>query len=223
MLVAMPRLTTLHLQEDLNMIKSHHTVLLLGTIIALGLTDFSEAQAPAPKPKPKPAVAVAPPSDPRDTDTQIPIGTNPQQSQALPHNAGFDNPGGLVDSTALQQEAEQGVHYHYHYYAPGSTAIGNAKVGYAQAGYVDAVTASMPVNPFLQAPYGPGNPAPMNTLAGEYQNSENAISFRGPAPNPGLIGAGAGDGGQAWSYGGGIGAFNPYANGGSGYVEGFND
>jgi hypothetical protein len=61
----------------------------------------------------------------------------------------------------------------------------------------------------------------MNTLAGEYQNSNNGLVPEGRFG--GFGDGGGGVGGQAWSYGGGIGHWNPFAFGGSGYVEGFND
>ena len=44
--------------------------------------------------------------------------------------------------------------------------------------------------------------------------------------NPELVGGGAGAfgaAGQAWSYGSEVGDWNPYAMGGNGYIDGFND
>jgi len=165
-----------------------------------------------------------PGSGPMNSDTSVPIGQTPTTQPPQPANVGFNNSGGIVDSAQLQQQALSGVHYHYHYYGPGSFTSGQSLPGYGSAGYQNPATAAVPVNPYMTAPIGPGNPAPMNTLAGEYGYSNNPAVFRGPAPNPEMMGGAAGSGaGQAWSYGGGIGYWNPYALGGNGYVEGFND
>jgi len=153
------------------------------------------------------------------SNVQVPIGQAAPATSALPPNAGFNNSGGVVNSAALQQEALTGVHYHYHYYGPGAVTQPGFTPGYGQAGYLNPATAPMPTNPDATGPIGPGNPAPMNTLAGEYQNSNNGLV---PEGRFGGIGGGA-VGGQAWSYGGGIGHWNPFAYGGNGYVEGFND
>lgn len=166
----------------------------------------------APAARPAPAQTAPPPQNMR--------APAPDQAMAAPADApqsgGYNNSGGLLDSTALQTEAMQGVHYHYHYYGAGSV-VGNP--GYGQAGFVNPATAPLPNNPYLVPIYGPGNPAPMNTLAGA--GNDNTNGYVGP----GVAGAVAASqvGGQAWSYGGGIGHWNPYAYGGNGYVEGFND
>lgn len=152
------------------------------------------------------------------SDIQVPIGQAAPPVSALPPNAGFNNSGGVVDSSALQQQALTGVHYHYHYYGPGAVTQPGFTPGYGQAGYLNPATAPMPTNPDATGPIGPGNPAPMNTLAGEYQYSNNGI-----VPEGRFGGVGGGVGGQAWSFGGGIGHWNPFAFGGNGYVEGFND
>ena len=153
------------------------------------------------------------------SNIQVPIGQAAPPVTALPPNAGFNNSGGVVDSSALQQEALTGVHYHYHYYGPGAVTQPGFTPGYGQAGFLNPATAPMPTNPDATGPIGPGNPAPMNTLAGEYQNTNNTLV---PEGRFGGVGGG-GVGGQAWSYGGGIGHWNPFAFGGNGYVEGFND
>jgi hypothetical protein len=155
------------------------------------------------------------------SNIQVPIGQAAPPVTALPPNAGYNNSGGVVDSAALQQEALTGVHYHYHYYGPGAVTQPGFTPGYGQAGYLNPATAPMPTNPDATGPIGPGNPAPMNTLAGEYQNSNNGLVPEGRFG--GFGDGGGGVGGQAWSYGGGIGHWNPFAFGGSGYVEGFND
>jgi hypothetical protein len=152
------------------------------------------------------------------SDVQVPLGQAAPPVTALPPNAGFNNSGGVVDSAALQQEALSGVHYHYHYYGPGAVTQPGFTPGYGQAGYLNPATAPMPTNPDATGPIGPGNPAPMNTIAGEYQNSNNGV-----VPEGRFGGIGGGVGGQAWSFGGGIGHWNPFAFGGNGYVEGFND
>lgn len=158
-------------------------------------------------------------------DVQVPIGQATTVAAPLPPGAGYNNPGGAVDSAALAQQAGGGVHYHYHYYGPGTfTTAGNP--GYAPARFASPASGGGGGgwNRFMTAPIGPGNPAPMNTLAGEYQNSVNPAVWRGPAPNPELVGGGmSGDGGQAWSYGGDVGDWNPFAFGGNGYITGFND
>ena len=199
---------------------------------------------PAPQPSPQPTAAQQAPrptpaqsapanrpaprkqgdtSDPNagngiDSDVQVPIGQaaaqapaqQPQQGDA---GYGFNNPGGIVSTASAEAQAVGGVHYHYHYHSYG---YGPAP-GYTAATYENPATSSTPNNPFLTPTYGPGNPAPMNTLAGAGSDNTNA--------GRGAIGAAAAAevGGQAWSYGGGIGHWNPYAYGGNGYVEGFND
>lgn len=152
------------------------------------------------------------------SDVQVPLGQAAPPTGALPPGAGFNNTGGVVDSAALQSEALTGVHYHFHYYGPGAVTQPGFNPGYGRAGYLNPATAPVPTNPDATGPIGPGNPAPMNTLAGEYQNSTNTL-----VPEGRFGGVGNGVGGQAWSYGGGIGHWNPFAYGGNGYVEGFND
>lgn len=152
------------------------------------------------------------------SDVQVPLGQATPPTAALPPGAGFNNSGGVVDSSALQAQALTGVHYHFHYYGPGAVTQPGFNPGYGQAGYLNPATAPVPTNPDASGPIGPGNPAPMNTLAGEYQNSTNTV-----VPEGRFGGVGGGVGGQAWSYGGGIGHWNPFAYGGNGYVEGFND
>jgi hypothetical protein len=166
-----------------------------------------------------------PVASPVNSNVSVPIGQTPTMQAPQPANVGFNNPGGIVDSSQLEQQALSGVHYHYHYYGPGTFTSNQALPGYSSAGYQNPATAAVPVNPYMTAPIGPGNPAPMNTLAGEYGFSNNPVEYRGgPAPNPELVGGAAGSAaGQAWSYGGGIGYWNPYAMGGNGFIEGFND
>jgi hypothetical protein len=162
--------------------------------------------------------------DTTGSDIQVPIGKTPPQPMPIAPNVGYNNPGGMVDGADMQAQASQGVHYHYHYYGAGAfTASGMP--GYATPRYVNPATAPGGGNPWMTGPIGPGNPAPMNTLAGEYQNSVNPAVWRGPAPNPELVGGGMGGGvgGQAWSYGGEVGDWNPFALGGNGYISGFND
>ena len=152
-----------------------------------------------------------------NSDVQVPIGT-PQQPTRLPPNAGYNNSGGVVDPSTLTQQALDGTHYHYHYYGPGSFVSGGSLPGYATTTYQNPATASAPSNPFLTPTYGPGNPAPMNTLEGA--NNDNYNSRVGGGGG-GAVAAGVA--GQAWGYGGGIGHWNPFAYGGQGYIEGFND
>ena len=204
-------------------------------VIVAGVLAQAQPQTPSQAPRPRPVTSAAGreqdqgmntdkevpynPAQPQGTqynsDVQVPIGQAPPRAPSqLPPNAGFNNPGGIVSAATAEQQAVGGVHYHYHYhsygYGPGP--------GYTATTYENPATSSTPGNPFLTPVYGPGNPAPMNTLAGG--GSDNTNAGRG-----GGIGAAAAAevGGQAWSYGGGIGHWNPYAYGGAGYVEGFND
>ena len=162
--------------------------------------------------------------DTTGSDVQVPIGQTPPQPMPVAPNAGYNNPGGMVDPAAMQAQANQGVHYHYHYYGTGAFTASGAP-GYATPQYVNPATRGGAGNRWMTAPVGPGNPAPMNTLAGEYQNSVNPAVWSGPAPNPELVGGGMGGdvGGQAWSYGSAVGDWNPFAMGGNGYISGFND
>jgi hypothetical protein len=155
-----------------------------------------------------------------NSDQQVPIGqAGAAGNRSLPPNAGFNNPGGIVDNSTLTQQAIDGVHYHYHYYGPGAFVSGGGTPGYATTTYENPATAATPSNPFLTPNYGPGNPAPMNTLEGA--NSDNYNSRVGGGA--GGAAAAGGVAGQAWGYGGGIGHWNPFAYGGQGYIEGFND
>jgi hypothetical protein len=153
-----------------------------------------------------------------DSDVQVPIGQDGAARTQLPPNAGFNNAGGIVDSSTLTQQAIDGVHYHYHYYGPGSFVSSGPTPGYASASYQNPATASAPTNPYLTPVYGPGNPAPMNTLEGA--NNDN---YQGRVGGGAGGSVAAGVAGQAWGYGGGIGHWNPFAYGGQGYIEGFND
>jgi hypothetical protein len=154
-----------------------------------------------------------------NSDVQVPIGqAAPQGSGQLPPNAGYNNPGGIVDNASLTAQAIDGVHYHYHYYGPGAFVSGGGTPGYATTTYQNPATASTPSNPYLTPNYGPGNPAPMNTLEGA--NSDN---YQGRVGGGGGGAVAGGVAGQAWGYGGGIGHWNPFAYGGQGYIEGFND
>jgi len=154
-----------------------------------------------------------------ESNVQVPIGQSVPAAQPLPANVGFNNAGGIVDSSALTTQALQGIHYHYHYYGADSFTSTGSPVGYATMGYQNPATAAMPNNPYLQAPIGPGNPAPMNTLAGTYENNVNSFVPEGPTGGRGLGASGL----NAQAGSGGIGSFNPFAYGGNGYVEGFND
>ena len=208
-------------------------------IAAIGAAVVAQSQAPAQAPPPKPITSAAGraqdsginsdqqvpynPAQPQgsqdNSDVQVPIGqTPPPQANRLPPNAGFNNSGGIVDPSTLTQQALDGTHYHYHYYGPGSFVSAGPTPGYAKVSYENPATASGPSNPFLTPTYGPGNPAPMNTLEGA--NSDNYNTRVGGGDGGAAAGGVAG---QAWGYGGGIGHWNPFAYGGQGYIEGFND
>ena len=183
-------------------------------------TKRAPAQAPAPaRPAPRPQGDTSDPNAGNgiDSDVQVPVGQAAAQGQQAPPQGqagyGFNNPGGIVSTADAEQQAVGGVHYHYHYHSYG---YGPAP-GFTATTYENPATSSAPNNPFLTPTYGPGNPAPMNTLAGAGSDNTNV--------GRGAVGAAAAAevGGQAWSYGGGIGHWNPYAYGGNGYVEGFND
>lgn len=210
-------------------------------IAAIGAAVVAQSQSPSPAqaPPPKPITSAAGraqnsdinsdqqvpynPAQPQgsqdNSDVQVPIGqTPPPQPGRLPPNAGFNNSGGIVDPSTLTQQALDGTHYHYHYYGPGSFVSSGPTPGYAKVSYENPATASGPSNPFLTPNYGPGNPAPMNTLEGA--NNDNYNTRVGGGGGGAVAGGVAG---QAWGYGGGIGHWNPFAYGGQGYIEGFND
>jgi len=208
-------------------------------IAAIGAAVVAQSQSPAQAPPPKPLVSstgraqdaginsdqqvpynpAQPQGSQDNSDVQVPIGqTPPPQSSRLPPNAGFNNSGGVVDPSTLTQQALDGTHYHYHYYGPGSFVSSGPLPGYAATSYQNPATASAPTNPYLTPVYGPGNPAPMNTLEGA--NNDNYNSRVGGGAGGAVAGGVAG---QAWGYGGGIGHWNPFAYGGQGYIEGFND
>jgi len=208
-------------------------------VAAIGAAVLAQSQAPAQAPPPKPITSATgraqdsginsdkqvpyDPAQPQgsqdDSDVQVPIGqAPPAQANRLPPNAGFNNSGGIVDSSTLTQQALDGTHYHYHYYGPGSFVSSGPTPGYAKVAYENPATASGPTNPYLTPMYGPGNPAPMNTLEGA--NNDNYNTRVGGGGGGAVAGGVAG---QAWGYGGGIGHWNPFAYGGQGYIEGFND
>ena len=154
-------------------------------VAAIGAAVVAQSQAPAQAPPAKPITSAAgraqdsginsdtqvpyDPTQPQgsqdNSDVQVPIGqAPPAQANRLPPNAGFNNSGGIVDSSTLTQQALDGTHYHYHYYGPGSFVSSGPTPGYAKVAYENPATASGPTNPYLTPMYGPGNPAPMNTL-----------------------------------------------------------
>ena len=109
-----------------------------------------------------------------NSDVQVPIGQAPPRAPSqLPPNAGFNNPGGIVDTSVSTQQAMDGVHYHYHYYGPGAFVSSGPMPGYGTTNYQNPATAPVPTNPYLTPIYGPGNPAPMNTLEGANNDNYN--------------------------------------------------
>ena len=208
-------------------------------VIVAGVLAQAQPQTPSQAPRPRPVTSAAGreqdqgmntdkevpynPAQPQGTqynsDVQVPIGQAPPRAPSqLPPNAGFNNPGGIVDTSVSTQQAMDGVHYHYHYYGAGAFVSSGPAPGYGTTNYQNPATAPMPSNPYLTPTYGPGNPAPMNTLEGA--NNDNYNGRVGGGDGGAVAGGVAG---QAWGYGGGIGHWNPYAYGGNGYIEGFND
>ena len=148
--------------------------------------------------------------------------TQTSESATVPAGVGYNNKGGIVNSNALQSDALQSVHYHYHYTSAGQP-IGNAPAGYVPATYVnpDKLDQSAQAN---NNSFGHENSeynyALNNDEGGMYQyqtNNWNPNSRVGPGGNGGGTGVNA--------------TWNPYLNngagmltyGGAGGVEGFND
>jgi hypothetical protein len=135
----------------------------------------------------------------------------PTSKTGTPAGVGYNNPGGMVNSDALQSNNLNQVHYHYHYDNAGGF-VGNTAPGYASTTYIDPSTLPQTSTSTIQPAYGPGNPAPMNVNAGNmYVNNPNTRVGGGGVPttwNPFLN-----NGSGMLTYGGG----------GGGGVQGFND
>ncbi|MSR33547.1 MAG: hypothetical protein EXS12_01875 [Phycisphaerales bacterium] len=157
-------------------------------------------------------------SNPPNTDRSIPnsqflnnqnaVPTNETETRALA-GVGYNNPGGIVNSGALQNNTLNHVHYHY-YYDSGGNPIGTANVGYAQTTYIDPSTVPSTSHSTMDRAYGPGNPAPMVNAGNMYVNNPN-------------IRAGSSGVSTTWNpyLNNGMGMLT-YGSGGSG-VQGFND
>ena len=135
----------------------------------------------------------------------------PTSQTGTPAGVGYNNPGGMVNTDALQSNNLNQVHYHYHYDNAGGF-VGNTAPGYAPTTYIDPSTLPQTSTSIIQPAYGPGNPAPMNVNAGNmYVNNPNMRVGGGGVPttwNPFLN-----NGSGMLTYGGG----------GGGGVQGFND
>ena len=148
--------------------------------------------------------------------------TQTSESDTVPAGVGYNNKGGIVNSNALQSDAHQLVHYHYHYNSAGQP-IGNAPAGYAPATYVNPDNLDQSArsnNNSSGHENSEYNYSLKNDEGGMYQyqtNNWNPNSRVGPGGNGGGTGVNA--------------TWNPYLNngagmltyGGAGGVEGFND
>lgn len=151
----------------------------------------------------------------------------PPQSGAgqMPAGTGYNNPGGMVDSQALQDAAAHGgIHYHVHYHGqPGQAAM----PGYAPTQYVspDSVPAGGMAQYYMPG-YGPGNPGPLGSESGLDTNPAKASGAYTGFTGYGAYGNYLGGPGGYFGGGGGVypsamAANAAYAN--AGYVSGFND
>ena len=168
-------------------------------------------------------------NNPLNTNQSIPTSQFMKNQNAVatsktgtPAGVGYNNSGGMVNSDAMQSDAANQVHYHYHYDSAGQP-IGNAPAGYAQATYVNPDTVHQSAQAMQSSSGGENseyNYALNNDEGGMYQyqtNNWNPNSRVGPGGNGGGAGVNT--------------TWNPYLNngagmltyGGAGGVEGFND
>jgi len=161
-----------------------------------------------------------------DSEFRGPPPTGGQGGQA-PTGMGYNNPGGMVDSAALQAAAAGGIHYHVHYHGTPGQGAQAPMPGYAPTTFVNP--ASMPAggNAGQYMPgYGPGNPGPLGSEAGLDTNP--AVGSHTYTGFSAYGAAGNYFGGPGGYFGGGGGvapsamAMNA-AYSSAGYVGGFND
>ena len=144
----------------------------------------------------------------------------PTSQTGTPAGVGYNNPGGMVNSAAMQSDAANQVHYHYHYDSAGQP-IGNAPTGYAQATYVNPDTVHQSAQAMQSSSGGENseyNYALNNDEGGMYQYQTNNWNPNSRVNNGGGAGMTA--------------TWNPYMvngsgmltyGGGGGGIEGFND
>ncbi len=147
----------------------------------------------------------------------------PKSQTGTPSGVGYNNSGGMVNSQALQSDAKNEVHYHYHYDSAGQP-IGNAPTGYAQATYVNPKTLDQSTQGANMQSSSSGenseyNYALNNDEGGMYQYQTNNWNPNSRVNNGGGAGTTA-----TWNpyMADGSGRLT-YNGGGGGGIEGFND
>ena len=152
-------------------------------------------------------------NNPLNTNQSIPTSQFMKNQNAVPTSqtktpagVGYNNPGGIVNSDAMQSDATNQVHYHYHYDSAGQP-IGNAPAGYAQATYENPATVHQSAQAMQSSSGGENSEyksALNNDEGGMYQYQTNNWNPNSKVGN-----------------GGGAGLVT-YNDGGGG-IEGFND
>ena len=181
----------------------------------------------------RPAVTTQNPNPPADHQANGQVGTHQQNSDrsvsnsqflnnlgsiptsqtgnTTPSGVGYDNPGGIVNTAALQDSNLNHVHYHYHYDSQGKPS-GPTTFGYAPTTFIDPSTLPHTSTSINQPTSGPRNTGSMNVDAGNMfvNNPNSRVGGSGVATtwNP-YLNNGAG----MLTYGG---------SGGAG-IQGFND
>ena len=169
-------------------------------------------------------------NNPINTNQSVPTSQFMKNEKSVPTNqtgtpagVGYNNSGGMVNSQAMQSDATNEVHYHYHYDSAGQP-IGNAPAGYAQATYVNPKTLDQsPQGANMQSSSSGENSeynyALNNDEGGMYQYQTNNWNPNSRVNNGGGAGTTA-----TWNpyMADGSGRLT-YNGGGGGGIEGFND
>mgnify|MGYP001462625784 CR=1 FL=1 len=191
---------------------------LAGAALDCGITLLSGAQQRSGGDDDKPGTESSFAGPPKVTDSGSDSsfkGPPPQAGAGqAPTGTGFNNPGGAIDPTALQAAAASGgIRFHSHYHGVQGQA---PMAGYAPTTFVNPANLPSANTASQYMPgYGPGDPGPLGSAAGEV--------------NQPFVGSHTYTGGGPGGYFGGSGAFGAtpmavntaYAN--AGYVAGFND
>ena len=167
-------------------------------------------------------------NNPLNTNQSIPTSQFMKNQNAVPTSqtktpagVGYNNPGGIVNSDAMQSDATNQVHYHYHYDSAGQP-IGNAPAGYAQATYENPATVHQSAQAMQSSSGGENSEyksALNNDEGGMYQYQTNNWNPNSRVNNGGGAGMTA-----AWNpYMGNGSGMLTYGGGGDGGIEGFND
>lgn len=200
--------------------------IVVGAVVLLGAAQQG-GRAPSDKPGSDSSIPGPPPVTDSGADTSI-KGPPPQNgaSGSVPRGTGYSNPGGAVDPSALEAAAASGgVHYHVHYHGtPGQAP----NAGYAGTSYINPANLPSGGTASQYMPgYGPGNPGPLGSAAGN-----ESEPFVGSHTYTGFSGYGAAGnyfGGPGGYFGGGGGLLAPSGMAASaaysehGFVAGFND